>query len=66
MTSLDAARQGRAAVRQLRALMRTGTINQRDLDRLLGKIEAGFEQMMGEDPIPSNLPPFHVLNGGRA
>lgn len=54
MTSLDKAREGRNAARQLRSMMDAGcTITAPELRRLLGKIDAGFDQMMG----PATPPP---------
>jgi hypothetical protein len=51
MTSLDLARQGKSAARQLRAMMNAKVIiTDRELDRLLSKIEEGFEQMMPTRP----------------
>jgi hypothetical protein len=63
---LDQARNGRSAARQIRAQARAGVLTEKELFRLLDRVDEGFEQMMGPDPAPKNLPPFHVLNGGHA
>jgi hypothetical protein len=47
MTSLDKARQGRSAARQIRSQARAGVLTGPELFRLLDKVDAGFEQMMG-------------------
>lgn len=57
MNSLNIARQGRSAIRQIRILAREGVLTPRELDRLLVKAEEGFDQMMGEsEPAPA-IPP---------
>lgn len=70
MNSLDIARQGRSAARQIRSQLRAGVLTPRELDRLLIKVEDGFEQMMGEPappPIPADLRgALTLLPGGRA
>ena len=67
MNTLDIARQGKSAARQIRAQMQAGVLTQAELDRLLAKVEAGFEQMMPEQAAP---PPrrdaFSVVRGGLA
>lgn len=50
MTSLDTARQGKSAARQIRSQMNAGVLTQGELDRLLRKVEAGFEEMMPSPP----------------
>lgn len=67
MNSLDIARQGKSAARQLRAQARAGVLTDREFDRLMAKVEAGFEQMI---PTPSSIAPaveasFRVIDGGR-
>lgn len=52
MTALDKARQGRSAARQIRQQMAAGVLTDRELDRLMRKVEEGFSQMMGEEPPP--------------
>lgn len=56
MTSLDIARQGKAAARQLRAQARAGVLSKSEFSRLLDKIEAGFEQMMPSEEPTQPLP----------
>jgi hypothetical protein len=59
MTSLDIARQGRAAARQIRQQAAAGVLTDRELNRLLDKIDAGFNQMMGPPEggaAPADLP----------
>lgn len=53
MTSLDKARQGKSAARQIRSMMRAGCLTDRELDRLLTKVEDGFEQMVPAAPPPA-------------
>jgi len=72
MNTLDIARNGRNAARQIRAQMREGVLTQPELDRLLTAVEAGFDQMMGPHPLDSStlLPApavrlAHVYEGGR-
>lgn len=55
MNSLDIARQGKSAARQIRAQMTAGVLTQPELDRLMRKVEAGYEQMM-----PAPLPVLDV------
>jgi len=65
MNTLDIARQGKSAARQIRAQMQAGVLTQPELDRLLAKVEAGFEQMMPEPPAPPpRRDPFTVVRGG--
>lgn len=65
-TSLDKARQGASAARQIRAQMRAGVLTQPELDRLMKQVEAGFEQMMGPAPVlPRPRTPFTVIRGDR-
>ncbi len=69
MTSLDKARQGRSAARQIRAQARAGVLTPAELTRLLDKVDAGFEQMMGQtEPPPPAARGFApvVHDGGRA
>lgn len=63
MNTLDLARQGKSAARQIRAQMEAGVLTQPELDRLLAKVEAGFEQMMPTPPAPRR-DPFTVVRGG--
>lgn len=51
MNTLDKARQGKSAARQIRAQMTTGVLTQAELDRLLRKVEAGYEEL-----LPAALP----------
>lgn len=60
MTSLDTARQGKSAARQIRSQMNAGVLTQPELDRLLRKVEAGFEEMM---PSRSPVLEAHQLGG---
>jgi len=53
MTSLDKARKGRSAIRQIQSQCRAGVLTPRELDRLLKVAEEGFDQMMGDEPAPS-------------
>ena len=71
MTSLDIARQGRIAARQIRSQMEAGVLMVGELDRLLKKVEAGFEQMVPEADAPAGPPAARgfapiVHDGGRA
>lgn len=54
MISLDVARQGYSAARQLDAQRRAKCISEAELDRLLKKVLAGYEQLMG---VESAAPP---------
>lgn len=68
MNTLDKARLGKNAARQLRSLMNARcVITERDLDRLLTEIEEGFAQMMPEAPTPPKGRGFApiVHDGGR-
>jgi serine phosphatase RsbU (regulator of sigma subunit) len=67
MTSLDKARQGKSAVRQIRAQMEAGVLQRAELDRLLTVAEEGFEQMV-PTPAPMVAPErtaFTVVRGGQ-
>jgi hypothetical protein len=69
MNTLDIARNGRSAARQIRAQMRAGVLTNAELERLLAKVEEGFEQMMGPHPLDAPAPAvrvLHVYDGGRA
>jgi hypothetical protein len=46
--------------------MEAGVLHQDELNRLLKKIEAGFDQMMGKAPPPKAPPMVHLIQGGRA
>lgn len=48
MDRLSTIREGRSAARQLRSLARIGAVSPGDLDRLLNKIDAGFEAALDE------------------
>ncbi|MBI1408155.1 MAG: hypothetical protein GC145_18740 [Caulobacter sp.] len=48
MDRLSTIREGRSAARQLRSLARIGAVTPADLDRLLNKIDAGFEAALDE------------------
>lgn len=66
MNSLDLARQGKSAARQIRSQMNAGVLTAAELDRLLAKVEAGFDQMVpGPDFAPTartlTPPKGHVL-----
>lgn len=72
MTSLDLARQGRHAARHLRIRLETHTLTTQDMVRLLDKIDAGFDQMLGPSepagPLPAGLKrgsDLTVIDGGR-
>ncbi|MFN3513427.1 MAG: hypothetical protein ACK41C_10300 [Phenylobacterium sp.] len=65
MNSLDQVRNARSAARQIRSQARAGVLTPGELYRLLDAVEAGFDQVMGQDAAPADLPPFHVINGGR-
>lgn len=65
--TLAAARQGRAAVRHLEQLIRTGTLVQDDGVRLVRKALAGFDAVLGPDAQPTpRAPELNVIDGGRA
>lgn len=55
MNTLDKARQGKSAARQIRAQMTTGVLTQAELDRLLRKVEAGYEEL-----LPAPMPPLEI------
>ncbi|MFD3263357.1 hypothetical protein [Phenylobacterium ferrooxidans] len=55
MDSLDTARQGKSAARQIRAQINSNTLTPGELDRLLRKVEAGYEVL-----LPAPLPPMEV------
>lgn len=71
MTSLNIARQGKSAARQIRAQMNVRVLTQGELDRLLRKIEAGFEALLPELPPVLEAEPvnaygrFEVIQGDR-
>lgn len=65
MNTLQEMRDGRAALRQLVSLAKSGCLVDRDFDRLTTKIERAFEASMGVDQVSPDTPPFHVINGGR-
>lgn len=60
MNTLETARQGKSAARQIRAQMNAGVLTQPELDRLMRKVEAGFEQML---PSPPPILETHQLRG---
>jgi len=64
MNTLDIARNGRSAARQIRAQMKAGVLTDRELERLLDKVEQGFDQMMGRATRPEP-PPMVLVRGGR-
>ena len=55
MNTLDKARQGKSAARQIRVLMNSGSLIQADLDRLLKKVEEGYEEL-----LPAPLPRLEI------
>lgn len=55
MNTLDKARQGKSAARQIRAQMSSGTLTQPELDRLLRKVEAGYEEL-----LPAPMPAMEI------
>jgi len=65
MNTLDIARNGRSAARQIRAQMDAGVLTQAELTRLLAAVEAGFDQMIGGVPARPAPPPMVVIQGGR-
>ena len=50
MTSLNIALQGKSAARQIRSQMNVHVLTSGELDRLLRKIEAGFDALLPELP----------------
>jgi hypothetical protein len=58
MNTLDIARNGRSAARQIRAQFKAGVLTPHELERLLNAVDAGFAQMMG--PLPSDAPPVRA------
>jgi hypothetical protein len=66
MTSLDKARKGRSAIRQIKSLKRAHLLTPQLLDQLLETAEEGFSQMMGEQPATPAPPSLTVHTGGRA
>lgn len=58
MNSLDTARQGKSAARQIRAQMKAGVLTAAELDRLLRKVEAGYEELL---PAPLAPPEIEAL-----
>lgn len=67
MTSLEKARQGKSAIRQIRAQLEAGVMTTGELNRLLRVAEEGFEQMVPEPPPPPPRArgPFTVVRGDR-
>lgn len=65
MNTLQEMRDGRAALRQLVSLAKSGCLVDRDFDRLTRKIDQAFTASMGPDPVGPDTPAFHVINGGR-
>lgn len=67
MTSLDIARQGYSAARQIEIQRRADVLMPAELERLMKHVLAGFEQMMpgGEAPpsAPPPIPPAIVRGG---
>ncbi|CAN5612559.1 hypothetical protein BH10PSE5_BH10PSE5_01540 [soil metagenome] len=55
MNTLDKARQGKSAARQIRAQMNSGVLTMAELDRLMRKVEGGFEEL-----LPAALPPMQI------
>ncbi|NBB17011.1 hypothetical protein GVN21_16720 [Caulobacter sp. SLTY] len=51
MDRLTCIREGRSAARHLRQLARTGDVTPADLDRLLGKIDDGFETALDVEQL---------------
>jgi len=52
LTSLDQARQGKSAARQIRIAAQAGVLTGPELFRLLDKVDAGFAQMLPEAAPP--------------
>jgi hypothetical protein len=72
MTSLDIARQGKSAARQIRAQMNAKVLTAGELDRLLRKVEAGYEQLLPSplpileaQELPTHKGRFEVIQGDR-
>ena len=65
MTSLDKARQGKSAARQIRSLARTNCLTGPELIRLLDVVDAGFEQMMPSEGRQALKGAFTVIDGAR-
>lgn len=71
MNTLDTARQGKSAARQIRSQMNAGVLTQAELDRLLRKVEAGYEELLPRSlPVlethqPEGRGRFEVIRGDR-
>lgn len=64
MTSLDIARQGYSAARQIEIQRRAEVLSPAELERLMKHVLAGFEQMMPTGEAPPPVPPG-VVRGAR-
>lgn len=60
MNSLNVARQGKSAARQIKAQMDSGVLTQPELARLMKKVIAGFEEM-----VPAAMPLPEATQLGR-
>jgi hypothetical protein len=64
MCSLEKARQGKSALRQIRAQMTAGVLSPAEFDRLMKVAEEGFEQMVpGPVAAPIQRNAFAVIRG---
>ena len=65
MNTLDIARNGKSAARQIRSQARAGVLTGSELYRLLDAVDAGFEQMMPSEGRQQMKGEFSVIDGGR-
>ncbi len=56
MNTLNTIRQGYSAARQIRAQMKAGVLSEAELERLMKKIEAAFDEV-----IPYRDPPLETV-----
>lgn len=66
MNTLDIARQGKSAARQIESQMEAGVLTDAELRRLMKKVREGFEQMMPASPAPPITGTFTVIQGDRS
>jgi len=65
MNSLDIARQGKSAARQIESQMDAGVLTDGELRRLMKKVREGYEQMVPSAPPPVVNASFRVIQGDR-
>ena len=65
MNILDTVRLGRSSANHLRSLVKTHTLTEADAERLLGRIDTAFNEVMGAAE-QSRSRHFTVIEGGRS